>query len=283
MPLSSLPAELLYTISEHLRDKCALSALVMTSHRFFLLCNKLLYRFDVQQCSSSALLCAAKNGVLSTAEMSLTERSSTGTRDNQAEMALHLSVEKESHTIVKLLVDRGIDVNSPGRYFRYALQAASWSDDQEMKKMLIDLGANINEDGGRFGSTLHAASWAGNEEAAKILLGHSALLGNALQFAVENGHHEVAELHLDNDADANAPVGWFGSALQTASWPGNQKMMRLLLDRGVNVNAVGGHWGNSLQAASWACNEETVKILLDRGADVNVQGGCFGNALQGAS
>uniref|UniRef100_A0A093XL05 Riboflavin transporter MCH5 n=2 Tax=Talaromyces marneffei PM1 TaxID=1077442 RepID=A0A093XL05_TALMA len=70
---------------------------------------------------------------------------------------------------VKLLLDRGADVNFQGGYFGNALQVASFKGHKEIMKLLLDNGAGINIQGGHFVNALKAAS-AGNQEGIKGLL-----------------------------------------------------------------------------------------------------------------
>jgi hypothetical protein len=104
-----------------------------------------------------------------------------------------------------------------------------------------------------------------------------------LSMAAVQGHCEVVDMLLDNEADVNAQGGRYGNALNAASLGGHEAVVKRLLDKGADVNAQGGQYGNALQAASSGGHEAMVKRLLDKGADVNAQGGYFGNALCAAS
>ena len=53
--------------------------------------------------------------------------------------------------------------------------------------------------------------------------------------------------------------------------------------KGADVNAQGGEYGNALQAASSEATRRWSSCCSSKGADVNAQGGDYGNALQAAS
>ncbi|KAF2464766.1 uncharacterized protein BDR25DRAFT_396619 [Lindgomyces ingoldianus] len=169
------------------------------------------------------------------------------------------------------LLNKVIDIRAQDGYYAHPLYAASYNAYGPVVKLLLEKGADVNTRGGDFGNTLHAASAGGYELLAKML--------------------------LDNSADVNVQGGYYGTALQTASYSGYELVVRLLLDRGADintkmklllekdadVNAQGGDFGNSLQAASAGGYELVVKLLLDKGAKVNAQGGYYDNAFQAAS
>ncbi|KAH3098783.1 hypothetical protein KXW41_005747, partial [Aspergillus fumigatus] len=73
--------------------------------------------------------------------------------------------------IVKLLLDKGADVNVQGGEYGNALQAASLEGHLEIVKLLLGTGADINAQGGENGSALQAASHKGYQEIVKLLLG----------------------------------------------------------------------------------------------------------------
>ncbi|EDU43191.1 ankyrin repeat domain containing protein [Pyrenophora tritici-repentis Pt-1C-BFP] len=139
--------------------------------------------------------------------------------------------------------------------YRNALQAASERGHTEIVKLLLDKGADVNAQGGLHGNALQAASERGHAEVVKLLLDNGADVnaqggdyGNALQAASERGHKEVVELLLDNGADVNAQGGDYRNALQAASEGGHTEVVELLLDKGADVNAQGGFGlhGNAL-------------------------------------
>ncbi|KAH7065082.1 hypothetical protein B0J12DRAFT_24715 [Macrophomina phaseolina] len=180
--------------------------------------------------------------------------------------------------IVKLLVEKGADVNAQGGYYGNALQAASVRGHEQVVRLLLEKGADVNAQGGRYGNALQAASVGGHEQEVRLLVEKGAdvnaqggYYGNALQAASVEGHEQVVRLLLEKGADVNAQGGYYGNALQAASVEGHEQVVRLLLEKGADVNAQGGEYGNALYAASVRGYEQVVKLLLKKGANTNVE------------
>ncbi|OBT61859.1 hypothetical protein VE03_08815 [Pseudogymnoascus sp. 23342-1-I1] len=196
--------------------------------------------------------------------------------------------------IVKLLLERGADVNTQGGRYGNALQAAAYGRQEEVVELLLEQGANANAEGGHYHTALQAAAYRGSEGIVELLIKQGANINaqggqnnTALQTAVCNGLEEMVEVLLRLGADVNTQGGDDGNALQAAACRGEDEIVKLLIEHGADVNAQGGEYGSALQAA--ACNEinrkseEIIKLLLEQGADVNAQGGEYGNALQAAA
>lgn len=175
----------------------------------------------------------------------------------------------------------------------FALEEASRLGDEKLLRLLLDRGTEVNLQGQWYGSALYEAVFRGHESIVKLLLEKGADVNpmssndsgytNALTTASERGHERLVKLLLEHGADVNAQGGGYGNALQQAALSGHEKVIQLLLNSGADVNAQGGHYGNALQAA--AANDghdQIVQLLLDHGANVNAQGGFYGNALQAA-
>ena len=191
--------------------------------------------------------------------------------------------------VIRLLLDKEVDVNTQGGLYGNALQAAACSGNVEVVQLLLDNGANVNAQGGEYGDALQAAVSHDRSEAVRLLLDKGADVnaqggryGNALQAAVSRGRMEFAQLLLDKGANVNAHGGEYGNTLQAAAFHSTITDVRLLLDKGADVNAQGGWYGNVLQAAVSSDRIEVVQLLLDKGANVNAQGGEYGNALKAA-
>ena len=159
---------------------------------------------------------------------------------------------------IRLLLNKGVDINSLDESDGSALQIAILNEMVEVIWLLLDKGADVNIKGGKYGCVLQAAAIKGSIK--------------------------VIQLLLDKGADVNIKGGFYGCALQAAASTGSIKVVQLLLDKGADVNVKGGKYGNVLQAAAWSCCNgiEAIRLLLDNGADVHAQGGIYGTALQAA-
>jgi hypothetical protein len=82
----------------------------------------------------------------------------------------------DNEATVRLLLDRGADVNAQGGYYGNALQAAAQrSGNEATVRLLLDRGADVNAQGGCYGNALQAAAErSGNEATVRLLLDRGA-------------------------------------------------------------------------------------------------------------
>ena len=71
-------------------------------------------------------------------------------RDSKGQTLLHLAAEHGHHRMVKLLLDKGADVNAQGGEYGNALHAASVAGHEAIVKLLLNKGANVNVECPRF-------------------------------------------------------------------------------------------------------------------------------------
>ncbi|KAF1934713.1 ankyrin, partial [Clathrospora elynae] len=125
MPLLDLPNELLLKISENLESERDINAIAQANRRLYCLLDSYLYRYNIQQSGSSALLWAARHGQEATAHKLLREKANIQATNHDDQAPLLLAVENGHTQVVKLLLDKGDNVNEQGRSYGNALQAAS--------------------------------------------------------------------------------------------------------------------------------------------------------------
>lgn len=245
MPLLNFANDLLYCIADNIESNRDLNAFARCNRRLYHLLNSSLYRHAIQRTEGSALLWAAKHGQEATVQkLLLGERADQqATRHRYYSGPLCVAAEKGHEGIVKLLLDKRVNVNAWGLGYGNALHAASWNGYERIVQLLLDNGAKINAPSRNHGS--------------------------ALEEALASGHEHIVQLLINNGANPNTPGGQWGNALYAASAEGNERIVKLLLDNGAKVNAMGGYHGNALQAASVGGHEQVVKLLLDNGANVN--------------
>jgi ankyrin repeat protein len=95
-----------------------------------------------------------------------------------------------------------------------SLQVASLKGEYQFVKLILDKGANINAQDGYYGNALQAASQGGHMRVVKMLLDAGAdtnaqgrYYGNALQAASEGGHNAVAKKSLEKGAKCKTQSG----------------------------------------------------------------------------
>jgi hypothetical protein len=91
----------------------------------------------------------------------------------------------------------------------------------------------------------------------------------ALHHAVENGHKEMVQLLIDNNADVNI-VNYFGLApLQVAIQHDNTEIAQLLIDKGADINSGDSCFGYiPLHVAILTNHIETVPYMLSKNATI---------------
>lgn len=144
--------------------------------------------------------------------------------------------------IVKVLLEKGADVNAEGGYDGFAMANAIATTDIRMVKALLDYGAKMD---------VPTGEWS-----------------TALQLAVFWKAGGVVEMLIDRGADVNQCSGYYHTALQCAAEEGKTGMVELLLRNGADPNIIGGRWNTALEAALVGGFWECAKVLLEAGADV---------------
>ncbi|KAF4547992.1 Ankyrin repeat-containing protein 14 [Elsinoe fawcettii] len=163
-------------------------------------------------------------------------------RDERGCTPLMTAAQEWSISTVKLLLEKGADVNASGGSYGTALQAAAYKGHADCIQLLIHWRANVNAQGGKY--------------------------GNALRAAISCSHTKVVELLLSNDADVNAGGGRNESALYAAVIHGNELVVDLLLRHGANISTVGRRSASLLRAAALRRHTGVMRLLLLAGADI---------------
>ena len=188
--------------------------------------------------------------------------------------------------IAKLLLERGMDVNTRRMGNYTPLHVACCFGKPEIVRLLLDHGADANvetEDGMKL---LHQVSFGFCEtqedgvRVAELLLEHGAEVNTRdkdhwtpLHVACHHGKLEIVRLLLDHAAELNAETVnglnplHFVSYCQYTSQEDYVRVAQLLLDRGADVNPSRKDHQTPLHLASYLGNVEVVRLLLDHGAD----------------
>ncbi|KAH8669591.1 ankyrin repeat-containing domain protein [Tricladium varicosporioides] len=93
--------------------------------------------------------------------------------DNSSTM-LHLAARKGFHTIIHLLLESGIDMNSQDTYGQTALHVAAANGQAEALLALLEAGVNVEIRNGQGQTALVVAVVAGQEECVKVLIARGA-------------------------------------------------------------------------------------------------------------
>ncbi|KAF7974001.1 hypothetical protein HWV62_13619 [Athelia sp. TMB] len=206
-----------------------------------------------------------------------------------------LEASRRGCAIVRLLLERGADVNAPAGPKGTALQIASGCDEIDIVRLLLEHGADANAPAGPEGTALQAViSWAHPDKLRREYEFHNPFSTGidepdftSLVLEASRCACAIVQLLVEHGAHVNAPAGPDGTVLQVAVHEGYLNIVQLLLEHGADVNAPAGPDGTALQVASItrrsAEHDEIVQLLIENGADVNAPGGPNATALLHAS
>ncbi|KAH7078162.1 hypothetical protein BKA63DRAFT_532522 [Paraphoma chrysanthemicola] len=144
--------------------------------------------------------------------------------------------------VVKLLLDKGADVNARHYKNRSALIEASSEGYETIVKLLLDKGANVNTQDKTHRTALTEACCRGYEAIVKLLLDNGADVNvqdgshrNALSEASYGGHEAVVTLLLDEAADIVVHSGGFRDALHISAYRGHTRVLELLMTKATSM------------------------------------------------
>jgi hypothetical protein len=158
-----------------------------------------------------------------------------------------------------------------------ALHLAAWKKDMAIVRLLLDKGADIEAENIN-GTALHIAASIGDTAVVRLLLDRGAdvkakelLKKTALHSAAEQGNEATVQLLLDRGADIKAREYFGNTPLHLAAMTGRKALVQLLLDRGANIEAENMFKRTALHLSAEKEEEDVVHLLVDRGADVNAK------------
>jgi len=174
---------------------------------------------------------------------------------------------------VKLLIDKGADIEAKSNDGLTALICAAGAGQVETVKLLIDRGADIEAKNNDGLTVLMCAASMGQTETVELLLNKGADIeaknkdkanATALICAAAMGQTETVKLLINKGAEIGA------NALMAAASNGQTKTVELLLNKGVDIEAKNNDGWTALMFAISEGHTETVALLLDKGADTNI-------------
>ncbi|KAM5354170.1 hypothetical protein ACJ41O_000820 [Fusarium nematophilum] len=241
---------------------------------------------------NTALATAVRKGFYASAKRLLEAGANPVTRVakgvRRSHQPLSIAMEAGQLEVASLLIDFGagvgvIPADLDGR--SCYLQRAIERDDISMIKLLIDRGADIEAtecwsdySSGRLPESpltaLCIASEYGNLRAAEVLIEEGAKFGSgALHLAALNGHEQMVGFLLDKGEDVGRRHDFWHSMtpLHVAAQGNRCKTMELLLARGAMLEDRDERGWTPLHCAVLAPDKSAASFLLKHGADITVR------------
>ncbi|KAJ5724453.1 hypothetical protein N7493_006181 [Penicillium malachiteum] len=191
---------------------------------------------------------------------------------------LHLATCRGFEQIVRLLLDKGAEVNGKTKRGSTALHLAL-HDKATIAQLLLDYGADPTLEDKNGQTPLKVAAANGYEDMVKFLLKYQSLESDAKKWtqqaqfynAVREGDEATVRVLLEDGIDMNMKSVRGEYPLHWAMHRGHQGVASLLLEKGADINAKDKFGETALLLACKARDEETMRFLLDNGADMNIK------------
>ena len=181
---------------------------------------------------------------------------------------------------MKLLLDRGADIDARGEARKTTLISAIERDNLEMVKLLVKRGADVS---GAFDA---AAQRDQGHRTINVMLNAGAQVparGNGIGSAASMGNTKSLTILLDVGADIEDRDGWGNPPLIRAISQSQTKAAKMLVNQGADVNALGLWKQTALQNAFEQNNLEIADILLSKGTSLQIRSSCLEEALKKVS
>jgi ankyrin repeat protein len=164
------------------------------------------------------------------------------------------------------------------QYSRTPLLWAAIRGHEAVVKLLLERGAELEAKDSDSRTPLLWATISGHEAIIKLLLERGAELEakgsyslTPLLYAALHGHEAVVKLLLERGAEFEAKDSYNRTPLLYAALHGHEAVVKLLLERGAELEAKDSYSRTPLLYAALHGHEAVVKLLLERGAELEAK------------
>lgn len=223
--------------------------------------------------SEFALIRAVRQGKHTIVKILLKNGADVNTKDRD-EPILMLAAQAGNKAAIEILLEAGVDVNAGDKFEQTALMWAAQGGFEEVIEMLINAGARVDakDDVGR--TAFYWAIQRGHEKAAEKLLSFGAKVNESLPYnsvlvaALAKNLKNIIPRLIDLGADVHTCEN-SRTPLLVASIKGLENVISLLLNAGASIEAKDQYGSTALMLAAVNGHEKVVGMLLDAGAHVH--------------
>jgi ankyrin repeat protein len=201
--------------------------------------------------------------------------------DENGRTPLHIAAAAGQEEAVRLLLQRGADVNAADAAGMSAVDLAFFAErasgTARLTRLLVSEGAEFDANATfRRARRLDLVISPGNVEMTRFLVEQGADVNATgyvfapLENAAARGHMEIAEFLLENGADVNLRGGDGNPPLRWAVERGHAEVVDLLLEHGAAVDFTDALYGRDLlHLAALNGHLDVVRSLVSRGVELN--------------
>ncbi|MEM6396546.1 MAG: ankyrin repeat domain-containing protein [Bacteroidota bacterium] len=228
----------------------------------------------------TALIEAADEGSYRSAQFLLAAGADPNLKGrNSYRSAISMAASEGFPEIMELLLGAGADID-----YGFPLHEAAEEGQLEIVRLLVEKGVNVNELDDRRLTPLGRAAAEDNPTVIRYLLGRGADLEKGtylpLHLAAEDGQVAALRALLEAGADVDARDGHRRTALICAASDGHYSAAKLLLEAGADIDAQDARGNTALIAAADDNHQRVVRLLLQSGADSEMRTDRGQNALE---